>query len=396
MPKGSRWGGRRRWGLRRRLTFAFAFVALMAVGLTNVMTLGAVFDAQRELFTVQAPGDVGWGWESPEFAAARTALQGVVRTGFLAGLVSFVLASLTAALFTRVLTRPLLALTEGARRLGAGERGLELPLPRAHDELRTLTEAFNGLVTDLERQERWRRELVADIAHDLRTPLAVMRSDLEAMQDGLRPLDETGAARLHAEVMLLSKLVTDLSTLSRAEAGALPLRLEPTPLAPLLTGLAASFEARALEVGVELTVHPVPTSLCADLDRGAMLRVLANLLDNALRYAAPGRVALGAERADAPPIDPSDAWVRLWVRDEGPGLPEGAEGRLFERFYRGDAARTRREGGGEGAGSGLGLSIAKALTEAHGGSLTAANHPEGGAVFSLLLPVKGAQAPPSA
>ena len=157
---------RKRWGLRRRLTFAFAFVALMAVSLTTFLTLGAVFGAQRELFAGggSGPDFFGgnvhpWGDWGGSFAPARAAFAQITRTAFFAGLLSFFLASATAALLTRALTRPLLALTDGALRFGAGERGLQLRVPRSQDELRTLTEAFNTLVTGIEKQEAWRRNL---------------------------------------------------------------------------------------------------------------------------------------------------------------------------------------------------------------------------------------------
>ena len=276
--------------------------------ITTFFTLGAVFSAQGELFGVQElpmrggfrqGHDVWQNRDDPRFAAAGAAFRQITRTAFLAALLSFFLASGAAAFVTRLLTRPLAALTDGARRLAAGERGLRLELPSSQDELRVLTEAFNGLTEGLERQEAWRRNLVADIAHDLRTPLAVMRSELEAMQDGVVTLDQTGLARLHTEVLRLSKLVDDLRTLSLAESGGLALRLEPTPLKPLLEETLEAFSTRARQVGVTLTLETMPGTLTADLDRAQIGRVLGNLLDNALRYAALGPVEVGAARTEA-------------------------------------------------------------------------------------------------
>ena len=390
---------RKRWGLRRRLTFAFAFVALMAVSLTTFLTLGAVFGAQRELFVSSAPFDAArtgdWHTWGEDFAPARAAFQQITRTAFFAGLLSFFLASATAALLTRALTRPLLALTDGARRFGAGERGLQLRVPRSRDELRTLTEAFNSLVTGLEQQERWRRDLVADIAHDLRTPLSVMRSELEAMQDGVVTLDEAALTRLHTEVLTLSRLVTGLRELSLAEGGALPLKLTTLQLEPFLERLCSTFQSRAADAGVALTLQKVSSTLTVTADPDQLARVLGNLIDNALRYAAPGAVELGAVKLNTaelgvlkpsalkPGVGRTQEGVKIWVRDHGPGVPRDAE-RLFERFFRGDSSRTRDAAGEKG--SGLGLSIARAITQAHGGTLTATNHPAGGAVFSLTLP----------
>ncbi|RIH81108.1 Signal transduction histidine-protein kinase BaeS [Calidithermus terrae] len=373
-----RWRGR--WGLRRRLTFFFTFVALTAVFLTTWFTLGAVYSA---LFgdAPRAGGQEGgwWNWRQgawgdPQFAQARELFGRITGTAFWSGTLAFLLASVAAAVVTRILTRPLVALTDGAKRLEAGERGLRLRVPRSNDELQALTVAFNSLATGLERQEAWRRNLVADIAHDLRTPLAVLRSEIEAMQDGVVPLGGEGLGRLHAQVMLLSKLVDDLRTLSLAESGGLPLRLEVVELEPFLRGVVGMFSPRAAQAGMGLELQLPPSRLSARFDPAQITRVLGNLLDNAVRYAA-GPVELSAT--------PHEGGVKLWVRDHGPGLGPEALERVFERFYRGDASRTRAEGSG---GSGLGLTIARAIVEAHGGRLEAANHPEGGAVFSLILP----------
>ncbi len=390
---GHRWRGppqrRPHWGLRRRLTITYAFVALAAVALTSWLTLGAVLRAQGELFGfagtrggppwehLAAPGEASGpasAGDDDRLREAREAFRGVARTGLLAALLSFLLATSVAGAVTRRLTRPLLALEGGARRLAAGERGMRLALPPSRDELRSLTEAFNSLVSGLERQESWRRGVVADIAHDLRTPLSVLRSEIEAMQDGVRPLDGAGLARLHQEVMRLTRLVEDLRTLSVAEAGGLGLEREAVDVGSFLDRVVAGFASRAGSVGVDLSLEPVPSGLTVNADPAALSRVLDNLLDNALRYAAPGSVEVGA-REDA-------GEVLITVRDHGPGLPEGEADRLFERFYRGDPSRARQSEGG----SGLGLSIAKALVEAHGGRLEASGHPEGGAVFTVVLP----------
>jgi two-component system sensor histidine kinase BaeS len=387
-------GKRSRWGLRRRLTQSFAFVALAAVSLTTWLILGAVMDAQKELFefetstAVEAPG---WSWphlrrpafDSSGFTPAREAVRQITRTAFLAAFLSFFLASGAAAVMTRFLTRPLHALTEGAKRLEEGERGLRLELPTARDELRGLTEAFNNLVAGLERQEAWRRGMVADIAHDLRTPLSVMRSEIEGMQDGVVALDQAGLTRLHAEVMILSRLVADLRTLSLAEEGRLTLQLTPIRLQPLLQRSVEAFSARASQAGVELKLVTAPDDLTAQLDSDRIVQVIGNLLDNAIRYATPGTVELGAD-IDRGTNDVGE--IRVWVRDHGPGLAEEELEQVFERFYRGDPSRSRSSQDRSESSSGLGLAIARAIVEAHGGILEAQNHPEGGAVFTLRLP----------
>jgi two-component system, OmpR family, sensor histidine kinase BaeS len=382
------WDERRKhWGLRRRLTVMFAAVALAAVLLTTWMTLGAVFNLQRDLFQAESStaeatstserNGPPWShdgnsyWNSPEFAAGRRAFGQVTRTAFVASLIAFFLASGAAGFVTRLLTRPLLNLTDGVQRFAAGERGLQLEVPRSRDELRTLTEAFNGLVSGLERQETWRRNMVADIAHDLRTPLSVMRSEIEGMQDGVVKLDNAGLERLHGEVMMLSRLVDDLRTLSLAESGGLPLKIQNVDVVPFLQRLCDSFKTKANDVGVELKLEAKPFT--AKFDPEAMMRVLSNLLENALRYASPGIVHLIALQ--------ENSGVIFQVRDSGPGLPKEALEQVFERFYRADSSRTNRR-----EGSGLGLAIAKAIVHAHGGTIKAVNASEGGAVFTIHLP----------
>lgn len=371
------------WGLRRRLTVMFAAVALAAVLLTTWMTLGSVFNVLRDLSRAEStveesssnqngpPWSKNGDWNSPEFAAGRRAFGQITRTAFVASLIAFFLASGAAGFVTRLLTRPLLNLTDGVKRFAAGERGLQLELPRSKDELRTLTEAFNGLVSGLERQETWRRNMVADIAHDLRTPLSVMRSEIEGMQDGIVKLDNAGLERLHGEVMMLSRLVDDLRTLSLAESGGLPLKIQSVEVVPFLQRLCDSFKTRASDVGVEIKLEAKP--FIAKFDPEAMMRVLSNLLENALRYASPGVVRLVAVQ--------ENSGVIFQVRDSGPGLPKEALVQVFERFYRADSSRTNRR-----EGSGLGLAIAKAIVNAHGGTIKAANSSEGGAIFTLHLP----------
>ncbi|MDX2006416.1 MAG: ATP-binding protein [Meiothermus sp.] len=367
-----RWGGR--WGLRRRLTFMFAFVALAAVFITTWFTLGAVSSV---LFAGADPGGFGWkSWQEspsldlPQFAQAREAFSRITGTAFVAGTVAFLLALLVAALVTRALTRPLMALTDGAKRFEAGQRGIRLRVPRSRDELRGLTEAFNNLVSGLERQEQWRKGLIADIAHDLRTPLSVLRSEIEAMQDGVVATDAAALERLHAQTLLLTKLVSDLRTLSLAESGGLELRLEEVNLSEFLSEVLGGFRPQGVVVASQ-----VSPQLTARIDRVQMTRVLNNLLDNAVRHSGSNRIEVSAGQY----VDS----VRVAVRDFGRGIPQEQLERVFERFYKADASRTKRDG--DAGGSGLGLSIARAIVEAHGGKLEAANHADGGAVFTVWL-----------
>ena len=375
-------------GLRAKLILAFALVAVMAVAVTGVLSLIAAQGAQDRLANLmlehmtqtsaqgQAPMDgmTSMGDRlmiSTMDAPARTVINNLRVTVLVSAVFAGILAMTAAALIARRLTAPLAALSIATKRLEAGERGLQLE-PAGNDELGQVTKAFNSLVAGLERQETLRRDMIADVAHDLRTPIAVLRSKLEAMLDGLVSPDRSRLAALHGEVMLLGRLVEDLRTLSLAEGGGLDLRLEITKIKPLLERTLETFSARAAEAGVKLKFASVSSNLEVLLDPDRITQVLHNLIENAIRYARKGDVELGAQSAPG--------GVQLWVRDHGAGLSPEALERVFDRFYRGDPARVR------GAGSGLGLAIARALTEAHGGRLEAANHPSGGAIFMLFLP----------
>ena len=182
----------KRWGLRRRLTIVFALVALVAVSLTTWLTLQSsarfFFEQGPKIFggqniSLESANNEGFrGFDDPRFASARAAFGRVTSTALLAGFLSFLFASSAAGIITRFLTKPLKALEDAANRIAAGERGVRVKPPNSNDELRTVSEAFNGLIASLERQESWRRNMVADIAHDLRTPInstLVFNSNLE-------------------------------------------------------------------------------------------------------------------------------------------------------------------------------------------------------------------------
>lgn len=254
---------------------------------------------------------------------------------------------------------------------------MQLRVPQSKDELRTLTEAFNALSASLAKQEAYRQHMVADIAHDLRTPLAVLQGEIEGMQDDLIDVDDAALARLHHEVQLLTRLVNNLRTLATAEGATLILEKQPVTLAVFLKQVTASFGLQAADMNMQLILAPVSPSLTVLVDPVQLNRVMTNLLDNALRYAArddrQGRVDVH--------VSQQDQTLCIHISDNGPGIkPEELE-QVFERFYRGaQGAVSRKEG------TGLGLTIARAIAEAHGGTLTARNKPQGGAEFLLCLP----------
>jgi signal transduction histidine kinase len=283
-------------------------------------------------------------------------------------------------LAARRITSPLSEMMKAADALAAGDLSARVPV-QGSGEFRYLARSFNHMAEALETADRQRRELLADVAHELRTPLTVIQGNLEGLRDGVYE-----AAPEHVELMLdethkLSRLVDDLRLLTLAEAGQLPLDLQALDVLQLLADVRDAFACQADEAGVLLTVA-TPGSLPPLLvDPQRLGQVLGNLVSNALRHTPPGgRVTLGAAVDPAPP-----AQVRLWVADTGEGIPAEDLPRIFDRFWRGDPARSHEAG----AGSGLGLAIAKSLIEAQGGRIWAESSgvPGQGTTISCLLPL---------
>jgi signal transduction histidine kinase len=276
---------------------------------------------------------------------------------------------IAAALLSRRLVAPLRQLTAAAEAMAEGDLSQRVQV-RTRDETGELAQAFNQMAADLESAERQRRQMTADIAHELRNPLSVVRGNLEAMFDGVYPIDAEHLEPIYQETVLLQRLVEDLRLLTLADAGQLELICSDVDVERLLRGVRESAAAIAQDKGVSLRVDvqydPLQGGehLVVYADEDRLRQVLGNLMSNALRYTpAGGTVTLGARRisggagADA-------GGVRLTVSDTGPGIPPQDLPHVFDRFYRGDAARDRASGG-----SGLGLAIARALVEAHGGTI---------------------------
>lgn len=231
------------------------------------------------------------------------------------------------------------------------------------------------LALELRRLHEEREATAAAIAHELRTPLAVLQARLQAHLDGVLPLDGPATGALLAQIGVLRRLVDDVQTLSLSQVGRLTLRPERLDVAAWVKGRldAGTFGPAP----VELAVEPDAAPLWVDADPERLAQVLGNLLHNAAVHAGPG----GAVQVR---VKPEGRYVCVQVLDRGPGFPEGAEGRVFERFYRADPSRSRHTGG-----SGLGLSVVRALVEAHGGEVHAENRPRGGARVTVRFPRTG-------
>jgi signal transduction histidine kinase len=306
-------------------------------------------------------------------ANANSLLSRLNRTAIIAALVGGGVSLLLAFLLARGLIRPVRNLTQAVTLVAEGDLTQRVPV-HGEDEIAILGRTFNRMATSLQQAEQSRRALTADVAHELRTPLAVQRAHLEALQDGVYELSSENLAPVVEQNILLTRLVDDLRTLALADTGQLDLERTQTDLAALVQRVVTRFKAQAENRGIRLRFTQITDQTELFLDAQRIEQILHNLLDNALRHSPEGgQITLSLESTSTE--------VSLSVRDSGPGISEDALPHIFERFYRLDKARSRNEGG-----TGLGLSIARKLAQAHQGDLIAANHPEGGAIFTLILP----------
>jgi signal transduction histidine kinase len=309
-------------------------------------------------------------------AYGQQVLNRLNRSVVIAGLVAAGLGLALALGLAYTLLRPVRELTIAAQKLAVGDLTHRVPI-HGDDELATLGKTFNQMADSLQQAEESRRMMTADIAHELRTPLAVQRANLEALQDGVYPLTVENLNPVIEQNHMLTRLVDDLRTLALADAGQIILERIPTDLPTLAVRVVEHFQPQAASQQVSLGIVPPKTPIpLIPLDPIRVEQMLTNLLSNALRYTpSGGQVELT--------IIAMPKAVRLTVHDSGPGIPEEALPFIFERFYRADKSRTRSEGG-----RGLGLAIARNLARAHGGDLTATNHASGGALFTLTLPLE--------
>lgn len=304
------------------------------------------------------------------------------RSLLLAGLAAASIALVLGFVLFRQITAPLDALTRATRQIAAGDLRTRAPLGlRDDDEISRLGRSFNAMAENLERSETARRNMLADVAHELRNPLGVIQSHLEAMLDGVFPTTPEQIASLHDETMLLTRLVDDLRQVALADAGQLSIHRAPTDLGALVARVTDAFQAQAAEDQIELQCEVSATLPTVNADAQRIEQVLRNLISNALRYVPPGArvsVTLSREANSA----------RVEVSDTGPGIPADALPHVFERFWRGDKSRARALGG-----SGLGLAIAQQWIEAHGGQtgvrsqVDATPTQQGGTTFWFTLPL---------
>ncbi|HWJ80622.1 MAG TPA: HAMP domain-containing sensor histidine kinase [Nocardioides sp.] len=275
---------------------------------------------------------------------------------------------------TRRMQRSIGQVADAAAQIATGHYGSRVTDPGIGAEFATLADGYNTLAERLEATETMRRRLLADLAHEMRNPLATVDAHLEAVEDGVRPLDAETLAVIRGSTRRLRRLAEDVAAVSSAEEGVLGQNHHRVPAADLARHAAAAAQERYAARGVTLRTR-LETDDLVDVDADRTGQVLANLLDNALRHAGDDGTVTLTCRAARP-------WVEITVEDTGTGIEPEHLPHVFDRFYRVDTARDRGSGG-----SGIGLAIAKALVESHGGRITAHSAGPGrGAMFVVRLP----------
>lgn len=290
------------------------------------------------------------------------------------GLLAVAIALLLTFFLSRRILAPVKALTQAARRLGKGDFSQRVHV-RDKGEVGELAQSFNSMASDLERIEQLRRNMVADAAHELRTPLSNIRGYLEAIRDGIKKPDSGTIRSLDEEASSLSRLVDDLQELSLADAGELKLSCQKEDISKLIDEAVAALQPQAAAKGLMLAVNLPKKLPLVNVDSHRIKQVLRNLLENAVAHTGQG----GGITVEA---WQEGSQIKVSVVDSGKGIPARDLLNIFERFYRVDKSRARATGG-----SGLGLTIAKRLVEAHGGRIEAQSKPRKGSRFTFTLPL---------
>ena len=379
-------------GLGARLALAFAAVAIgtaVAVAIATPPIVGRGFAAMQAAQASGPPAAGGNGFGpgmgpgaglgSDQGNHLAQAQQETTTTIIVVAALAAAVASLLGVLMARRIADPLQQLEATAAAVAQGDLAARSGLVDRADEIGSLGRSFDAMAADLERNDTSRRRFFQDAAHEMKTPLAVIEATASAVIDGVYEHDDRHLETIRSQARLLGRVVDDLRTISLAEAGALPLRLEPVPLGDLLSTIGTAFAAQAEAAGVKLSIgiaDGAPIVIRADRER--LGQAIAALVDNAIRFAPRGGHVLLRSGFS----HPAPNRARIEVLDDGPGVPADDMAHVFDRFYQADASRDRGSGT-----SGLGLAITRAIVEAHGGSTGVDNPAEGGARFWIDLPV---------
>lgn len=278
----------------------------------------------------------------------------------------------------REVMRPLSALTEAVRRVKGGTYGQTVPVERC-DEVGLLTQTFNDMSAELEKNDKMRRQLFANIAHELRTPLAILQGNLEGMVDDVLPLDKKILLSMEDEVLRLSRLVQELRDLSLAEVNELPLHKQKADLNTLLTRAISMLQPLAEEKHLRLVFSPAPSLPELFLDTDRINQVIYNLLTNSIRYIdEKDTIAIATSLTEVN----GQTYVQTTIADNGPGIAAEDLPHIFQYFYRGEKSRSRKSGG-----SGIGLALARQFVRSHGGKIAVKSKKGKGTTFAFILPV---------
>lgn len=358
--------------MRWRLVLVLVLVAWLSVAAVGVVTARLTITRFEAYLRTGPMAGMGTMMREMLGFPERRFLEGVRRAIWVAAVVGAGVAVIAGTVTARQIIAPLQALARASRRIGRGDLDQDVPV-EGDDELAEVAQTFNAMAADLRRAEETRRQLLADVAHELGTPLAVLQANLEGMLDGVIAARPQHLASLHTQTQILTRLVRDLRDLSSLQEGQLPLDRRSMDLDALVREVAEMSRPVAAAKGVTLQVAAgIPITVTADRERIA--QVLHNLLANALRYTdAGGLVRVAATRTDGE--------ARVEVGDTGSGIPPEDLPRVFERFHRVDRSRSRATGG-----AGLGLTIVKYLVEAHGGRVWVRSELGRGTTFGFALP----------
>ncbi|WP_138416146.1 sensor histidine kinase [Aquibacillus sediminis] len=303
-----------------------------------------------------------------------TFLNSIKQNIYIALLVTVILSILFSVLFSRQLTKGFQQLASAIQKLRDHEWRVRLPVEGLAPEMKDLGESFNELAESLLKEESLRKQFTADFAHELRTPLATLRSQLEAYQDGIWEPTLERLQKSHGELMRLVRLVNELEKLIAAENPQVKLNKTEVEVGALLNLLEHQFHPAFLDKGVMLSVQQLDQQLYLQVDRDKIIQILTNVINNALQYTPSGRSVTVK-------MNESEKYVGFIIQDQGTGIHEEDLPYLFERFYRGDKSRDRATGG-----IGIGLSIVKALVDAHRGIIEVDSEVGIGTTFRIWLP----------
>jgi two-component system OmpR family sensor kinase/two-component system sensor histidine kinase BaeS len=355
--------------------------ALLLVVVISVVLMAVLIDQSTAYhfgrYVSGMMGNMGgmMGGPGPNSPAAQAEfLSTVNRSLWIAGLAAVAVALVAGILLTRQIVRPIRALTAGARQISAGNLAYRVEA-KSNDEVGELVQSFNTMAANLSQSEQVKRRMTADIAHELRTPLAVIEGTVDGMLDGVFPCDRERLFSVKEQTALLTRLIGDLRDLTLAEAGQLKLQLAEEDVVELMRRSRAQLAAEATERGLELRLDAPEEVLPVMVDRVRLEQIVSNLVTNAIRHTPRGgAIAISVKRA-------SGRGVLIAVSDTGEGISAEHLPHVFERFYRVSDARARSDGG-----TGLGLAIVKSLVQAHGGKVWAESQPGRGSTFFVELP----------